>query len=99
LVDDLAFIDDGQIWLRTPKEELSDRWRKITFRLANEAVAFKSTVSHRREGSDHQIISSDFPATLKQLKELGAENIQDMHLSIETAGSKVAKETEIPIGA
>jgi ABC-2 type transport system ATP-binding protein len=91
LVDDLAFIDDGQIWLRTPKEELSDRWRKITFRLANEAIAFKSMVSHRQEGSDHQIISSDFAETMNQLEELGAENIQETHLSIEEIAIQILK--------
>lgn len=30
IADELAFIDNGQIWLRTPKEDLNDRWRKIT---------------------------------------------------------------------
>lgn len=91
LVDELAFIDDGQIWLRTPKEELSDRWRKVTFRLANDNVAVDAAISHRREGADHPIISYNFPATLKQLKELGAENVQGIHISIEEIAVQILK--------
>ncbi len=91
LVDELAFIDNGQIWLRTPKEELSDRWRKVTFRLANNNVAVDAAISHRREGADHQVISYNFPATLKQLKELGAENVQEIHIGIEEIAVQILK--------
>jgi hypothetical protein len=91
LADELAFIDNGQIWRRTLKEELTDRWRKLIFRLEIEDVPFKSIVSHRREGNDHQIISSDFPEILKQLKELGAENIQDIPMSFEEIALQILK--------
>jgi len=91
LVDELAFIDNGQIWLRTPKEELSDRWRKVTFRLSNDNVVVDAAISHRREGADHQIISYNFPATLKQLKELGAENVQEIHIGIEEIAVQILK--------
>ena len=91
IADELAFIDDGQIWLRTPKEDLNDRWRKITFRLAREDIALESIVSHREEGNDHQVISSDFELTLRQLRELGAENIQDMRMSIEEIAVQILK--------
>ncbi len=91
IADELAFIDDGQIWLRTPKEDLNDRWRKITFRLAMENIAVESVVSHRREGNDHQVVSSDFESTLRQLRELGAENIQDVRMSIEEIAVQILK--------
>jgi hypothetical protein len=70
---------------------LNDRWRKITFRLAAEKITFESIVSHRKEGNNHQVISSDFEATLRQLQELGAENIQDMRMSIEEIAVQVLK--------
>jgi ABC-2 type transport system ATP-binding protein len=91
LADELAFIDDGQIWFRTPKEDLIDRWRRISFRLAGADPAIKSAVSHRREGDNHQVISPDFEVTLQQLKELGAENIQDMRMSIEEIAVQILK--------
>jgi ABC-2 type transport system ATP-binding protein len=91
LADELAFIDNGQIWFRTPKEDLNDRWRKITFRLAKGDVPFKSVVSYRKEGEEHEIVSSDFEVTLRQLKELGAENVQDMRMSIEEIAVQILK--------
>jgi ABC-2 type transport system ATP-binding protein len=91
LADELAFIDEGQIWFCTPKEDLNDRWRKITFQLAEENITLQSIVTHRREGNDHQVISSDFQATLHQLQELGAENVQDMRMSIEEIAVQILK--------
>jgi ABC-2 type transport system ATP-binding protein len=91
LVDDLAFIDNGQIHLRIPKEDLIDRWRKISFRYAAEDIPCKSVVRHCHEGNEHQIISSDFPVIVDQLKELGAENIQDLHMSIEEITVQILK--------
>jgi ABC-2 type transport system ATP-binding protein len=91
IADELAFIDNGRIWLRTPKEDLSERWRKITFRLAAENIVVESAVSHRREGNDHQVISSDHEATLRQLRELGADNIRDMPMSIEEIAVHILK--------
>lgn len=91
IADELAFIDDGQVWYRTPKEDLNDRWRRITFRLDAENVAFESVVNHRREGHDHQVVSSDFESTLRQLKELGAENVQELRMSIEEIAVQILK--------
>ena len=91
LVDELVFLDNGQIRLRANKEDLVDHWRKITFRYADSSIPFKSVVSHHREGNDHQVISSDFSMTLNQLKKLGAENIQDTHMSIEEITVQILK--------
>jgi ABC-2 type transport system ATP-binding protein len=91
LVDDLVFLDNGQIRLRANKEDLVDTWRKITFRYADSNIPFKSVVSHRREGTEHQVISSDFSMTLNQLKKLGAKNIQDTPMSIEEITVQILK--------
>lgn len=56
-----------------------------------EDIAVKSAVSHRREGNDHQVISSDFEATSRQLRELGAENVQDTRMSIEEIAVQILK--------
>jgi hypothetical protein len=74
-----------------PKEELLDRWRKITFRYSGEAVSFRSAVNHRQEGNDHQVISSNFPVVLNQLKNLAAENIQDTPMGIEEIVVQILK--------
>lgn len=91
LVDEMAFIDNGRIRLRTPKEELSDRWRRITFRLPDGGVAFKSAVNHRREGIEHEIISYDYQTTLTQIRDLGATNVRDSHMSFEEIAIQILK--------
>jgi ABC-2 type transport system ATP-binding protein len=91
LADELAFIDNGQIWLRAPKEDLTERWRKIFFTLTRDDVKLKSVVSHRSEGNRHQVVCSDFESTLLQLKELGAENIQENPMSIEEIAVQILK--------
>lgn len=91
LADELAFIDNGQIWLRTPKDDLLDKWRKVTFRLPQESVQLDSVVEYRREGDSHQIISSDFEATARHLKKLGAENIKEIRMSIDEIAVEILK--------
>lgn len=91
LADELAFIDNGEIWLRTPKEDLTERWRKISFRLAGEITPQKGVVSIHKEGSNYQVVSSDYEVTLSVIKEMGAENIQDQHMSIEEIAVQILK--------
>lgn len=91
LADDLAFLDEGRLRLRARKEDLLERWRRITFRHDDGEVQLPSVVSHRREGKDHQVVSADFASTLRQLRELGAENIRDTNMSIEEIAIQILK--------
>jgi ABC-2 type transport system ATP-binding protein len=91
LADELAFIDNGAIWLRAPKEDLLERWRKIAFRLSQETLTLNSAVSHRREGQNHLVVSADFEETLKQLKELKAENIEVNRMSVDEIAVQILR--------
>lgn len=91
LADELAFIDSGKIWLRTPKEDLTEKWRKIAFFLERSEIELESIVYHHREGHNHQIVSTNFEATLKNLRALGAENIQENHMTIEEIAVQILK--------
>jgi len=91
LADELAFLQNGQIVLRTAKDDLTEKWRKITFRLSRNNLKFESVVSHQREGNDYQVISSDFEATLRQLHELGVENMQHSRLSVDEIAVQILK--------
>jgi ABC-2 type transport system ATP-binding protein len=91
LADDLAFVDNGRIRLRTRKEALTERWRKVTFRHGESDIRLQAAIGYRREGREHQLITPDFEATLKELKNLGAENIRDIHLSIEEIAVQILK--------
>jgi len=91
LADELIFIDNGQVWYRTPKEDLTEKWRKIFFTLARDDFRLKAVVSHEREGHRHQVICSDFETTRRQLEKLGAESIQENPMSIEEIAVQILK--------
>jgi ABC-2 type transport system ATP-binding protein len=91
LADELAFLHNGQIILRTAKDDLTDQWRKISFRLAKSDLKFKAAITHQQEGNEHQIISTQFEATLSQLRELGAENIQENRMTIDEIAVQILK--------
>ena len=38
LADDLAFLSDGKVVLQSAKDDLIDKWRKISFRLEKNDV-------------------------------------------------------------
>jgi len=83
LADELAFLVEGRILQVAVKEDLLDRWRRITCRLAGEHDMFEAAVSYRREGHEYQLISSDREATVRGLRHMGAENIQEMRMPLE----------------
>ena len=91
LADELAFLQNGQVVLRTAKDDLTDKWRKITFRLSRNDLKFESVVSLQREGNDHQVISSNFDATMRQLHDLGVENVQHSRLSVDEIAVQILK--------
>ena len=83
LADELVFLRDGEILQRSEKDALSESWRRISFRLDTEDVLLEGAVARKRAGVDHQVVSSDRQATLRQLGQLGAEKIEESRMSID----------------
>jgi ABC-2 type transport system ATP-binding protein len=92
LADELAFLRDGQLVLRTGRDELSERWRRVSFRLQDEDVELPGVVEHRRVRAEHQVITRDAPATLQQLNELGAEAVEVSRMSVDEIAVQILKE-------
>jgi ABC-2 type transport system ATP-binding protein len=92
LADELAFLRDGQIVLRTGRDELSESWRRVSFRLPEEDVELPGVVEHRRVRAEHQVITQDAPATLQQLTELGAEAVEVSRMSVDEIAVQILKE-------
>ncbi|MDH3745565.1 MAG: ABC transporter ATP-binding protein [Acidobacteriota bacterium] len=92
LADELAFLRDGQIVLRSGRDALSERWRRISFRLLEEDVELAAVVEHRRVRSEHQVITRDAEATLEQLAELGAEALEVARMSVDEIAVQILKE-------
>jgi len=92
LADELAFLVDGQLMSRHEKDELTENWRRISFQLDRNDVDLDSIVNHISKGNDHQVISKNYRATIKQLQDLGARNIHDTRLSIDEIAVEIMKE-------
>lgn len=91
LVDELVFLDEGQTYLRTTKEYLGEKWRKITFTMEGNPTGIESAVNHKIEGTGHQVISSNFQKTLAHLKRLGAKNIRENPVALEEIALLIMK--------
>ena len=91
LADDLAFLKNGQLWMRTPKDELTEKWRKISFRISRNDLQLDALVSHQKENNDHQIVSSDHAVTIEQLQAIGAENIHENRMTIDEIAVHILK--------
>jgi len=92
LADELVFLRDGHILLRSGKEELSERWRRISFRLPEESIELPGVVEHRRVRGEHQVITREADATLQQLSSRGAEAVEVARLTIEEIAVQILKE-------
>jgi len=92
LADELAFLRDGRLVLRSGRDELSERWRRVSFRLQEEEVELPGVVEHRRVRSEHQVITQDADATLEQLGDLGAEAVEVARMSVDEIAVQILKE-------
>jgi ABC-2 type transport system ATP-binding protein len=92
LADELAFLRDGQIVLRTGRDELSESWRRVSFRLQDDTVELSGVVEHRRVRAEHQVITRDATTTLQQLTELGAEAVEVSRMSVDEIAVQILKE-------
>jgi len=92
LADELAFLRDGQLVLRSGRDELSERWRRVSFRLQDAVVELSGVVEHRQVRAEHQVITRDAPATLQQLTELGAEAVEVSRMSVDEIAVQILKE-------
>ena len=92
LADELIFLRDGRIVQRTGRDELSERWRRISFRLQNEELELSCVVEHRRVRAEHQVITRDAETTLQELTELGAEAIEVGRMSVDEIAVQILKE-------
>jgi ABC-2 type transport system ATP-binding protein len=91
LADELAFIDNGRLMLRRTKDDLTDRWCKISFQLPGNNIRLPGIAAHRHEGKDHQVVSFDREMTLRHLGVLGAENVEEHRMGIDEIAVQILK--------
>lgn len=91
LADELVFLDQGRILLRSAKDDLTDRYRRVSFRLGEADVSVAGAVEYRRVRAEHQLVTGDGAATVAELRALGAESIVETPLSIEEIAVVILK--------
>jgi len=79
------------VLLRSAKDDLTERWRRISFRLAVSDVTVASAVEYRRVRAEHQVVTDDGEATLAHLRELGAEAIEQSRMTIDEIAVAILK--------
>jgi len=92
LADELVFLRDGRIVLRTGRDELSESWRRVSFRLQDDDVELPDVVEHRQVRTEHQVITRDAEATIQRLTELGAEAVEVSRMSVDEIAVQILKE-------
>jgi len=90
-VDELVFIENGKVFLRERVDQLVDQWRQIFFKYDGGFSELAGVREYRSEGSDHRVMTSDHESTLKQLAELGVEDVHTAHLGIDEIAVLILK--------
>ena len=91
IADELAFLIEGKIVLRCQKDDLLDKWRRISFRATGELPALTAAVEHLTEKNEHQVISANADATLEHLRSLKVEAVQETRMSIDEIAVEILK--------
>ena len=91
LADELVFLYEGRVLLRSLKDSLTERWRRISFRLGESDVAVASAVEYKRVRAEHQVLSDDGEASLAHLRELGAQAIEQSPMTIDEIAVAILK--------
>lgn len=91
IADELAFLIDGKLMMRCPKDDLLDKWRRISFRTAEPVTTLKAAVEHLTEKNEHQVISANADVTLGHLKTFNVENVQETRMTIDEIAVEILK--------
>jgi ABC-2 type transport system ATP-binding protein len=91
LADRLAFLNAGKLTQVSAKDDLLDKWRRISFRYSGSLPELEAGLAHEAEGSSHRVISSDHTRTLGRLQAIGAESIEATRMTIDDIAVEILK--------
>ncbi len=91
LADELAFIKNGQLILREYKDEMINRWRKISFTTPEIMPNLPAIERLQQENHHYLALSSDFEKSVQAMREFGAENIEIFRLTIDEIAVQILK--------
>jgi ABC-2 type transport system ATP-binding protein len=94
LVDELAFLADGRISRRAAKDDLLERWRRISFRHEGPLNGIEGIVHRQSEGGSHRVISADHRATIDRLRSIGADGIEATRMTLDEIAVEIIRRTK-----
>lgn len=86
LADEIVFLRDGLVVSRDRTDQLTDSWRRVSFRFDRAGVHLEGVdggLRLRKRGVEHQLVTSDHEATARHLAELGATGVQMSRMTID----------------
>jgi ABC-2 type transport system ATP-binding protein len=91
LADELAFLRDGKVVERHTKDDLLERWRRISFRAPGLPDGLEAVVRHQSEAGQHRVISNDHTATVRHLQTVGADNIEANRMTMDEIAVEILR--------
>lgn len=91
VADELAFIKNGKIVKKTLKDDLTENWRRISFRFDNKLPEIENIFMLENEGSNYKIVSDNFTKTMKELDQIGVVNQQEVRMSVDEIAVHILK--------
>jgi len=94
LADEIAFLVDGQLILRSAKEDLVDGWGRIGFQSAQVPESIPEAFSLRSDGSRHQVLSRDTKISARWLAQAGATHVEVARMTLDEIAVEIIKQGE-----
>jgi ABC-2 type transport system ATP-binding protein len=91
LADEIAFLRNGKIMQRSRKDDLLEKWRRISFRSARADLPIEAVVAHDQEGNQHRVVSFDGAATLRRLAAAGVDGLEETRMTVEDIAVEILK--------
>jgi ABC-2 type transport system ATP-binding protein len=91
LADELVFLSNGAVQLHEAKDDLIDRWRRITFRYDGSLSGLAGIVRCEDNGPLREILSPQGDATVAELVAMGAASISVAPMTLEEIAVQTMK--------
>ncbi|MDP6096228.1 MAG: ABC transporter ATP-binding protein [Gammaproteobacteria bacterium] len=98
LADRLVFVSGGQIIRNEVKEDLSENWRRLSFRCENDLGQIPHVMEKRSEHHQYDLISDNANASIQYLNNKGVADIESSRLSIEKIAVQILKNSAMENG-
>lgn len=91
LADRLVFISEGQVIRDEVKEDLAEKWRRLSFRSEAPVADLPHAITTQCQPPFYELITDDANATIQQLRSEGISEVESSRLSIEKIAVEILK--------